>query len=176
MCDMECRKTNKHHDILSVDPGNKFTAYSILDTSTCHPIEFGKLSNDEMRDVLINYIKARDSPIVIIETMMSMGMPVGSEVFDTCIFIGRLTELAESIGAEVRYITRRQEKLTLCGTMKSKDKDIRRALINRYAEFDFKNGKGTKKNPDTYYGVASDCWSSCAVGTTWVILNKEKEQ
>ena len=163
-------------DIISIDPGNKLSAFSILDITTHHPAQFGKIPNDEMRDVLINYIKARDSPIVVIETMMAMGMPVGSEVFDTCIFIGRLTELAESVGAQVHYITRRQEKLTLCGTMKSKDKDIRRALINRYAKFDFKNGKGTKAKPDVFYAISSDCWSSCAIGVTWVLLNEEERR
>lgn len=65
------------------------------------------------------------------------------------------------------YVYRKDEKMTLCGSMKAKDSNIKQELINRYAKHDFKSGKGTKNNPDTFYGVAKDVWQAIAVGVTY---------
>lgn len=69
-----------------------------------------------------------------------MGMTVGQEVFDTCVWIGRFWEIAlRSGGYEPKRIYRREEKLNLCGCLSAKDKNIRQALIDRYGVV------GTKK-------------------------------
>lgn len=71
----------------------------------------------------------------------SYGMAVGKDVFETCIWIGRFTELARLQNIEVEYIYRKDEKINLCNSMKAKDSNIRQALIDRFGEV------GTKKNP-----------------------------
>lgn len=71
----------------------------------------------------------------------SYGMAVGKTVFDTCVWIGRFTELAKLQNIEVEYIYRKEEKINLCKSMKAKDSNIRQSLIDRFGEV------GTKKNP-----------------------------
>lgn len=71
----------------------------------------------------------------------SYGMPVGKEVFETCLWIGRFTELAILQGIDVEYIYRKEEKMNLCQSMKAKDSNIRQALIDRFGVV------GTKKSP-----------------------------
>lgn len=68
-------------------------------------------------------------------------MAVGKEVFDTCLWIGRFTELAILQGIGVEYIYRKEEKMNICQSMKAKDSNIRQALIDRFGVV------GTKKNP-----------------------------
>jgi len=157
--------------ILAIDPGNIFSAYCVIN-SEYEIIEKGKVPNES----LSIWLRHRDQlPFtldkVIIEMIGFMGMGVGKDVFETCVWIGRFIECAETLPVE--YIYRRQEKIVLCGTMKAKDTNIRAALIKRFAKFDFKNGKGTKDNPDFFYGVKADIWSAFAVGVTYLDLAKQ---
>lgn len=153
--------------ILAFDPGNEYTAYCLIDDDR-RPVEFGKVSN---KDALVYvYHHAGDTRIeaVVIEMVASYGMAVGKSVFETCVMIGRLTEAAEMSYFPVDYIYRIEEKTTICHDSKAKDSNIRQALIDRFAQHDLKNGKGTKKNPDWFYGFAKDEWAAYAVGTTWL--------
>lgn len=68
----------------------------------------------------------------------SYGMPVGKEIFDTCVWIGRFIEANDK---DYKFVYRKDEKINLCNSMKAKDSNIRQALIDRFGEV------GTKKNP-----------------------------
>lgn len=162
--------------VLAYDPGNEYTAYCLIDDDR-RPIEFGKVENEEALRYL--YERFGETPsvmlkAVVIEMVASYGMAVGKSVFDTCVMIGRLTEAARIVGVPADYIYRMEEKVTICHDSKAKDANIRQALIDRFAQHDLKNGKGTKKNPDWFYGFAKDEWAAYAVGTTW-LDKKEKE-
>ena len=74
--------------------------------------------------------------VAAIEIIESYGMAVGRDVFETCEWIG------------------------------ANDTTIRHALIDRFASHDFRSGKGTKANPDFFYGFRADQWSAYAVATT----------
>lgn len=163
--------------IMAIDPGTSQSAYAIISSDTLSPCEFAKESNDVVCQRMIDFCQTTDNaPIVVIERLTSMGQRVGGEVFQTCEYVGYLTAYAQQNHADVYYITRKQEKMNLCNTMRCGDKEIRRALIERFAKFDKKSGKGTKKNPDWFYGFRADIWAAYAVGVTWLDFNKKVQQ
>lgn len=151
--------------ILSIDPGNIESAYCVIDKETYKPIEFGKIKNEELRKKLISDLHYYPIETLAIEMIASYGMPVGKEVFDTCVWIGRFIESFKC--PFTYYIYRKEEKINICGSMKAKDSNIRQALIDRFGEV------GVKKSPGWFYGFKKDIWSAYAVGVTW--LDKQKE-
>jgi hypothetical protein len=158
--------------ILAIDPGNRESGYAIIEMPEFKLIEFGKIENHNLLD-LIKALPFKVTEIdIAIEMIGAYGMAVGKDVFETCVWIGRFEQALRDIKYHnINYIYRKDEKINLCGTMKAKDTNIRQALINRYAKFDFKNGKGVKANPDTFYGVSKDVWQAIAVGVTYYDLN-----
>lgn len=162
--------------ILAIDPGNVESAYCVIDKKTYKPIEFGKIKNEELLEYIFDYLPDGVDTLVI-EKVASYGMAVGATVFDTCIWTGRIVQhyldFTSPYRQRVEYIYRKEEKINLCNSMKAKDSNIRQALIDRFAQFDFKNGKGTKGNKDFFYGFSKDVWAAYAVGCTY--LDKQKE-
>lgn len=149
--------------VYAIDPGNEYSAFCIIDADTLRPLLFDKLPNEDVyRDIRDSKFDEGDR--AVIEMVESFGMPVGREVFETVFWIGRFYE-ALSRKCQVDRIYRKEEKLHICGTNKAKDANIRQALVDRFAQHDFKTGKGTAKNRDWFYGFRADIWQaySCAV-------------
>lgn len=146
--------------ILAIDPGNEYSAYVTLGDKL-RLIEFGKIPNDELFAKLEAAANLKWPGIdhLAIEMVACYGMPVGKEVFETCVVIGRIVQIAKNV--HTQYIYRKDEKINLCGSMKAKDANISQALRDRFGE------KGTKKNPGWFYGVSKDVWSAIAVGVTF---------
>lgn len=98
-----------------------------------------------------------------IEMIASYGMPVGAEVFETCVWIGRFVEAwRRRTGHEPARIKRPDVKLHLCHSARAKDGNVRQALIDRLG------APGTKKAPGATYGVSSHAWAALAVGVTFL--------
>lgn len=154
--------------ILAIDAGNTYSGVAIVELPEFRLVWFGKLPNEEIYDVVKNF----HIDEVALEMVACYGMPVGKDVFETCVWIGRFIEQLK--GHKISYVYRKDEKMCLCGSLKAKDSNIRQALINRYAKHDFKTGKGTKKNPDVFYGVANDVWSAIAVAVTHYEMKADK--
>ena len=77
--------------ILAIDPGNEQSAY-ILTDNNLKIIEHGKCENEPLKAHLNNMAAGFTNLTVAIEMIASYGMPVGKEVFETCLFIGQLQE------------------------------------------------------------------------------------
>jgi hypothetical protein len=144
--------------VLAIDPGNVQSAFVLYD---------GEIKSSAIiaNDALVEGIKNLESPFTLaIEMIASYGMPVGKEVFDTCVWIGRFVQAnyeAHHLEAENTLIYRKDVKMHFCQSMRAKDSNIRQALLDRFGGKD--TAIGTKKAPGPLYGVKADAWSALAV-------------
>lgn len=152
--------------LLAIDPGNEQSAFVVFDG--VRPIEHDILPNDE----LLFHKVMRSSDQLAIEGVACYGMPVGREVFDTCIWIGRFMQRFGSSATTIVY--RADVKLHLCQSMRAKDPEVRQALLDRFGPGRAK-AIGTKTNRGPCYGIASHCWSALAVAVTWWENKQAKE-
>lgn len=155
--------------ILAIDPGNVESGYAFLNDDLSI-VEKGKIKNE----ILISKLKffllydSKSKTKVAVEMIASYGMPVGIEVFETCLWIGRfIQEIFLTINEEPTLIYRKDEKLNLCQSMKANDATIKQALVDRFAPGEKNYGKGTKKEPGWFYGFSKDMWAAYAVGVTY---------
>ena len=151
--------------ILGIDPGCELSAYCLCEYDTLKPVSFAKIPNSELIDKVIPMINDNAIQAVAVELIQSYGMAVGKEVFETCYFIGKLCDRIQRNTSikQIRRIYRKDEKLAIVGNLKANDTIIRHTLIDMFAKHDLKNGNGTVKNKDWFYGFKADCWSAYAV-------------
>lgn len=149
--------------ILAIDPGSTHSAYAYC-SDNLKPLLIDKVTNEEMLDVVHSLVE-RDR--IVIEMIASYGMPVGAEVFDTCVWIGRFVQVAYYRGYKTQYIYRNEVKHNLCHSSKANDATIKQALVDRFAKGVRNYGKGTKNEPGWFYGFSADIWSAYAVAVTY---------
>lgn len=149
--------------ILAIDPGTIESAFVVLETEDYTILDKGKVANAE----LIDLVKTGYFDMLAIEGFQSFGMPVGKEVFETAYYIGRLVQIAEDMGSNVRMVYRSEVKMHHCLTPRAKDANIRQVMLDRFG------AQGTKKNPGMTYGVSKDMWSALAIAT--FIADTEKK-
>lgn len=154
--------------VLAIDPGTAYSAYALMTFPDFSLLAHGKEENGALLDMLSDLSARADE--VAVEMVACYGMPVGREVFETCVYIGRL---CERFAREVSMVYRLDEKRAICHDLRANDATIRRALIDRYAKHDLRTGKGTKKAPDVFYGISADEWQAIAVGVTHYEKRKE---
>jgi len=151
---------------LAIDPGTHKSAWAVVgDGNTV--TQYGKRDNREVLDGLRhNLFGWHTVNLVVVEMMTSYGKPVGTEVFETLVWIGKFLEAADKHHPATR-ISRREVKNHICrGHRKKNDSQVRTCLIERYGP-DANNAIGTKKNPGPLYGVTGDVWAALAVGITY---------
>ena len=149
--------------ILAIDPGSLKSAYVLYDQGKL--LDFGIKPNA----ALLAIIRTADCECVAIEMIASYGMPVGKDVFETCVWIGRFIQVSWSRGKPFFQVYRKDVKMYLCRTPRAKDSNIRQAIIDLYPP----TGEGaipqigTKKYPGPLYGVSKDVWAALAVALTF---------
>lgn len=143
--------------VFAIDPGPTESGYVVMRDGKVS--ECGLLANPAI-GILLNGFSGRTRlkeplPLIAIEMIACYGMPVGAEVFGTCLWIGEFRRIMRPHPVTLCY--RKDIKLHLCGTTKAKDPNVRQALIDRLGP------PGTKKNPGPTYGIKSHVWSALAV-------------
>ena len=139
------RKVNSN--ILAIDPGTTRSGYVLLGEDI---EDAGKIRNED----LLEEMQALDlDTLLAVETIGCYGRPVGREVFETCIWVGRFVQAWRG-----RYVlVERREVKKRLGMGKAKDGDIRRMMIEIYGP------PGGKKTPGPTYGVTGDAWQALAL-------------
>ncbi len=154
--------------ILAIDPGPEQSGWCALVGDAVRGS--GVLPNREMLAFVGREGRRNicDLPVLAVEMFASYGMPVGREVFDACVWIGRFVEAWAAPDDLVQLVERKAVKLHLCGTSTAKDPNVRQALLDLFPATG--GGKtpqvGTKAKPGPLYGVSSHAWSALAVAVT----------
>ena len=156
--------------ILAIDPGNTHSAYVVIDVPTRRPLRGAKIANDHLLELLdcldLEPFAGREPTHYAIEMIAAYGMPVGADVFETCVWIGRFTEAIRRYDFRrplPALVKRNPIKLHHCHSPKANDATIKRALIDRFAPGVRNYGKGTKANPGWFHGFAADIWQAYAL-------------
>jgi hypothetical protein len=159
--------------ILAIDPGTTesgWVLYEVCSTLNLagRVLDSGVCKNHMMLDMVWNW-QYQDA--LAIEMIASYGMPVGREVFETCVWIGRFVQAWYQPSA-VKLVYRKDVKLHLCGSPRAKDPNVRQALIDRFPATG--GGKvpqiGTKGRPGPLYGVSSHAWPALGVAVTVEVM------
>lgn len=145
--------------VLAIDPGETQSGYMLFDGKRA--IEFGKLPNEQLMEQFGHYSSHyNEPPTLVIEMIASYGMPVGKEVFETCVWIGRFIQ-AWGQRSPIYRLTRKEIVKHICGSAKAKDSNVRQALIDQLGQ------PGTKNAPGPTYGITGDAWAALAVAVTY---------
>lgn len=170
--------SDQQKTILAIDPGTTQSAYCLYTLGSSTPVgRFAVCQNDDMREV----VKSTCVDLMVVEMVASYGKPVGREVFQTCVWIGRFAECwyhswhhklaASGVAGGVAFLYRHEIKMALChATAKINDAVIRQRLLDLMSErygVEAKTLKGTKANPGPLYGLSKDVWAALAVAVAW---------
>jgi len=137
--------------LLAIDPGTSKSGW--VSISAGQIVDAGVSDNA----AILLKIQTMAPACIAIEWIQSMGMQVGQEVFETCLWVGRFIQIAPKFTQIIR-VPRTQVKLHHCGSARAKDPNVSAALREKYGE------KGTKKEPGYFYLVSSHAWQAFAVG------------
>lgn len=147
--------------ILGIDPGPEQSAFCLWDG------EMIRLSDIQPNCAIAKQLRSMTGDaIVACEHLQCFGMAVGTTVFETAYWIGHFRCICFDFERKFVKAMRSEVKMHHCGSMRAKDSNIRRALIDRFG------APGTKKAPGVTYGLKKDLWSAFAIAT--MVFDKSK--
>lgn len=158
--------------VLALDVGSTQSGYCITDMKTLKPIRFGKVDNENVYKEMEYLKELYGEHHIAIEQFAFYGSsnPIGSTTIDAITWNGKYIRQAELYGIDYEFVFRREEKMLLVGNMKCGDKEIRQALISKFASTS--NGKGTKEKPDFFYKFSADSWTAYAISLVYIMRKK----
>ena len=151
--------------VLALDPGTTQSGWVLYDSKAKHVLDSGVRDNNSILGWLPCTVAQPHADLLAIERFAAMGMTVGQEVFDTCVWIGRFQQ-AWHTPAAAWLVFRRDVKMHLCGDSRAKDANIRQAIIDRYG------GPAAIRKGGPLYKVSSHIWAALAVGLTYLDQQK----
>ena len=152
--------------LLSIDPGTTESGWALMDTATEAIIDKGVTDNLELLSrIQSGGLGAGHLALEIIEPR---GMPIGNSTILTVFWTGRF---AEAFSGNFTLVHRRNVKLFLTGSVRSKDSNVNTVIGDRYHPLGMKLAKGTKKQPGPLYGCKSHIFAAIAVGLFWLSEN-----
>jgi hypothetical protein len=159
-------KLTKTKPVLCIDPGTTHSGLVVFDGLKILYIN-AEYKNEELIEHLGSVGTRGLCYHLVIEGIASYGMAVGQTTFETCEWIGRFRQ---AYGYEnTTKIYRKDVKMFLCNSMRAKDANIRRRVLDIFPATG--GGKtpqiGTKSKPGPLYGVTSHAISALALGLTF---------
>lgn len=148
--------------VLAIDPGTTQSAWVCWDGEQV--LDFGLEPNETILEHMQSlrgrpeWFHHHEPTTLAVEMIASYGMPVGREVFETCVWIGRFIE---AWAGPYSLVYRKDVKLELCDSPRANDATIRQALIDRVGP------QGRKATPGPTYGIKADMWAALGVAVTW---------
>lgn len=160
---------NTNKVVLGIDPGTTQSAFVVVNIDDYRILDKGKVDNDKMLEI----VKTGYYDFLVIEGMTSYNQPIGQETMDSIFMSGRFFQVAED---RASVIPRREVLQHFdCPGKCNKDSYVRVILIDRFAQFDKKTGRGTVKNQDWFYGVTADTWQAYGLCVCWIDRLKLKQ-
>jgi hypothetical protein len=141
--------------IIGIDTGSEQSGFVVYNPQTNSLCDKYKMENNMLLDHLGMF--GVDQHILAIEMVACYGMPVGKNIFDTALWIGRTVQHWVSMKGKFCLVYRMQYKMHFTGNSRAKDSNIRQALIDRFGD------KGTKEAQGFFYGISADMWSASAI-------------
>ena len=164
--------------VMSIDPGTTHSGYAVLDEETTVVQQFGNTDNHTLGNLIERQCTEYQTTVVI-EQIKSYGMAIGQTTLDTCVWIGRFIERANS---DVVLIPRKTIVTELTGSPKANDSNIRRYVLDYYTELHEKLGYGLgggaepvigrENNPGILHGATSHVFQAIAVGLCYIRQNQ----
>ena len=161
--------------LCAIDPGTQKSALVLYPVVLAREKKqarvYGKIyDNAELLEVLR---KTRNHDVhdvhdvhYVIEMTACYGMPVGHDVLETTVWIGRFLEAIESRYGLVDRMTRVEVKQLLCHrTAGVTDAVLRQRIIDMYGGRE--SAIGNKQAPGPLYDIKRDMWQALALAITW---------
>ena len=153
--------------ILAIDPGTVRSAFVLYSPGQRRILEKGIVPNEELLLNLRETVFLR-AVVVVIERVMSYGMPIGVETIETIHWAGRFAEAVYPV--PIYRVPRMAVRLAICGSPRAKDPNVRQALLDRFGG---DAAIGRKKTPGPLYGIRADLWAALGVAVTWADMSPD---